>query len=301
MLQGKVVAITGAGRGIGREMALLCAKNGAAVVVNDFGTSASGDEEAGRPADSVVAEIKAAGGKAHANHGSVAEPDQAASIIEDAVRVFGRIDGVVNNAGFLRDAIFHKMSIHDFESVVRVHLFGSFYVAKAAAQYFRNQGGGSYVHFASASGIVGNVGQANYSAAKLGIVALSNSIALDMQRFGVRSNCIVPFAWSRLVATLPEKTEAERQRVERFKAMSADKIAPLPVYLLSDEAVKVTGQIFCVRKNEIFLCSHPRPIRSMHRSEGWTPETIARELVPAFTPSFQPLQRSADVFCWDPI
>jgi NAD(P)-dependent dehydrogenase (short-subunit alcohol dehydrogenase family) len=301
MLQGKVVAITGAGRGIGREMALLCAKYGASVVVNDFGVSASGAQEGSHPADDVVAEIKAAGGQAFANHGSVSEPEQAASIVEDAIRVFGRIDGVVNNAGFLRDAIFHKMSINDFESVVKVHLFGSFYVAKAASQYFREQNSGSYVHFASASGVVGNVGQANYSAAKLGIVALSTSIALDMERFGVRSNCIVPFAWSRLIATLPEKTEAERQRVERFKSMTADKIAPLPVYLLSDAAAKVTGQLFCVRKNEIFLCNYPRPIRSMHRAEGWTPETIASDLVPAFTPSFQALQRSADVFCWDPI
>jgi NAD(P)-dependent dehydrogenase (short-subunit alcohol dehydrogenase family) len=301
MLQGKVVAITGAGRGIGREMALLCAKHGASVVVNDFGVSASGDSEGSHPADDVVAEIKAAGGNAYANHGSVADPEQAASIVDDAIRVFGRIDGVVNNAGFLRDAIFHKMSIHDFESVVKVHLFGSFYVAKAASLHFREQGSGSYVHFASASGVVGNVGQANYSAAKLGIVALSTSIALDMQRFGVRSNCIVPFAWSRLIATLPENTEAERQRVGRFKAMTPDKIAPLPVYLLSDAAAAVTGQLFCVRKNEIFLCNYPRPIRSMHRAEGWTPETIASDLIPAFTPSFQALQRSADVFCWDPI
>jgi NAD(P)-dependent dehydrogenase (short-subunit alcohol dehydrogenase family) len=301
MLRGKVVAITGAGRGIGREIALLCAKRGASVVVNDFGVSPSGEEEATKPADAVVAEIIDAGGQAVANHASVAEPDQAATIIEDAVRHFGRIDGVVNNAGFLRDAIFHKMSIDAFESVVRVHLFGSFYVAKAASQHFREQGSGAFVHFSSAAGLVGNFGQSNYMAAKLGIVALSNSIALDMQRYGVRSNCIVPFAWSRLIATIPETTEAERQRVARFKAMTPDKIAPLPVYLLSDAAAKVTGQIFAVRKNEIFLCSHPRPIRSLHRDGGWTPESISSDLIPAFTPSFQPLQRSVDVFSWDPI
>jgi hypothetical protein len=134
----------------------------------------------------------------------------------------------------------------------------------------------------------------------MGIVGLSTSMALDMGRFGVRSNCIAPFAWSRMTATIPSTTEEEKLRVERFKTMSADKIAPLAVFLCSDRSKDVTGQIFCVRKNEIFLFSRPMPIRSLHRATGWTPETIADELLPAFRPSFQPLLRSADVFAWDP-
>jgi len=301
MLKDKVVAVTGAGRGIGREIALLAGREGAQVVVNDFGGSAEGQGRDASPAADVVAEIAAAGGSAVANYASISDPGGAMSIIEDGVKAFGRIDAVVNNAGFLRDRIFHKLSQVDWDDVIDVHLNGYFYVSKAAATYFKEQGSGSYVHFTSTSGLIGNFGQANYSAAKMGVVGLSNSIALDMQKFGVRSNCIAPFAWSRMTATIPAETEAEKQRVERFKSMSADKIAPLAAFLCSDASSEVSGQIFCVRKNEVFLFSRPMPIRSVHRSEGWTTQSIAEELLPAFRPSFQKLQRSSDVFAWDPI
>lgn len=301
MLDGKVVAVTGAGRGIGREVAMLCAREGAAVVVNDFGGAADGSGGDGEPASEVVAEIRAAGGRAVANLASISDPAGAGSIIEDGIRAFGRIDAVVNNAGFLRDRIFHKMSHDDWNAVIDVHLNGYFYVSKAAALHFKEQGSGSFVHFTSTSGLIGNFGQANYAAAKLGVVGLSTSIALDMQRFGVRSNCIAPFAWSRMTAGIPAETEAEKLRVERFRSMSADKIAPLAAFLCSDRASEVSGQIFSVRKNEIFLFSRPAVIRSAHRSEGWTTDSIADELLPAFAPSFQPLRRSSDVFAWDPI
>ena len=301
MLEGKVVAVTGAGRGIGREIALLAAAEGASVVVNDLGGASDGAGGDASPAQEVVSEIKAAGGRAVANFGDISDPKGANSIIEDAVNSYDRIDALVNNAGIIRDRIFHKMSHADWEDVIRVNLNGYFYTSKAAALYFREQGRGSFVHFTSTSGLIGNLGQANYSAAKLGVVGLSNSLALDMARSGVRSNCIAPFAWSRMTASIPAETEAEKQRVERFKTMSADKIAPLAVFLASDAAQDVSGQIFCVRKNEIFLFSRPRPVRSMHRSEGWTPETIASDLLPAFRPSFGPLEKSAEVFPWDPI
>jgi NAD(P)-dependent dehydrogenase (short-subunit alcohol dehydrogenase family) len=301
MLEGKVIAVTGAGRGIGREIALLAAREGAAVVVNDFGGGPDGEGRDAGPAQTVVNEIAAAGGQAVANLADIADPKGAASIIEDAVKAFGRIDGVVNNAGILRDRIFHKMSQVDWDDVIRINLNGFFYVSKAAALHFKEQGSGAFVHFTSTSGLIGNLGQANYAAAKMGVVGLSNSIALDMARSGVTSNCIAPFAWSRMTATIPATTEAEKERVERFKSMSADKIAPLAVFLLTDAAKEVTGQIFSVRKNEVFLFSVPRPIRSMHRAEGWSPETLASDLLPAFRPSFHPLQRSADVFGWDPV
>ena len=302
MLEGKVVAVTGAGRGVGREIALLCAAHGAAVVVNDPGVGGAGEGGDAGPAQTTVNDIIAGGGKAYANLASVADPAGATSIIDDAVQRFGRIDAVVNNAGILRDAIWHKMSFEDWRAVIDVHLNGAFLVSKAATPHFREQQSGSFIHFTSTSGLIGNVGQANYSAAKLGIVGLSQSIALDMARAGVRSNCIAPFAWSRMTASIPAETPEAKERVERLKTMSADKIAPLVVYLASDAAKEVTNQIFAVRKNEIVLFSKPRPVRSMIKSEGWTPETIASELVPAFTPDLARADEvSAHVFPYDPI
>jgi NAD(P)-dependent dehydrogenase (short-subunit alcohol dehydrogenase family) len=302
MLEGKVVAITGAGRGVGREIALLCAEEGAAVVVNDLGTSGEGEGTDLSPAQETVNDILAAGGKAMTNGASVADPAGATSIIEDAVKAFGRIDAVVNNAGILRDRIWHKMSHADWNAVIDVHLNGCFNVSKAATPYFKDQGSGSFIHFTSTSGLIGNFGQANYSAAKLGIVGLSQSIALDMARAGVRSNCIAPFAWSRMTASIPATTPEEEARVERLKTMSADKIAPLVVFLASDASKDVSNQIFAVRKNEIVLFSKPRPIRSMTKVDGWTAESIAAELLPAFAPSFARAdERSGDVFPYDPI
>lgn len=302
MLEGKVVAVTGAGRGVGREIALLAARHGAAVVVNDPGVGGGGEGGDAGPAQQTADEIVAGGGKAHANLASVTDPKGAASIVEDAVQRFGRIDAVVNNAGILRDAIWHKLSHEDWAAVIDVHLNGCFNVSKAATPYFREQQSGSFIHFTSTSGLIGNVGQANYSAAKLGIVGLSQSLALDMARAGVRSNCIAPFAWSRMTASIPAETPEQKERVERLKTMSADKIAPLVVYLASDAAREVTNQIFAVRKNEIVLFSKPRPVRSMTRADGWTPETIADELIPAFRSDFaRGDEVSAHVFPYDPI
>ncbi len=300
-LDGKVVIVTGAGRGIGREIALLAAAEGAKVVVNDLGGAADGSGSSAAPAEEVVEDIRKAGGTAVANFDSVADPLAAANIVETAITHFGQLDGVVNNAGILRDAIFHKMSVADFETVIKVHLMGSFYVSHAAARIFREQESGSFVHFTSTSGLVGNFGQANYAAAKMGIVGLSKSIALDMARFHVRSNCVSPFAWSRLIGTIPTQTEAEKARVARIQAMGPEKIAPLSVFLLGDAASDVTGQIFAVRMNEIYLMSQSRPIRSVHRSDGWTCESLAEHGMPALKSSFFPLDRSADIFSWDPI
>jgi NAD(P)-dependent dehydrogenase (short-subunit alcohol dehydrogenase family) len=300
-LEGKVMLVTGAGRGIGREIARLAAAQGAAVVVNDLGGSTDGEGADVGPAEAVVGEIRAAGGRAVANPDSVADPAGAARIVKAALDHFGRIDCVVNNAGILRDRIFHRMSQVDWELVIDVHLKGSFNVARAAANHFREQQSGSFVHLTSTSGLVGNFGQANYAAAKMGIVGLSKSIALDMARFNVRSNCVSPFAWSRLIGTIPTQTSEEQARVERVKTMTAEKIAPLAVFLASDLAKDVTGQIFAVRKNEIFLMSQPRPLRSMQRGDGWTPQTLAEHMLPAMKASFYPLERSGDVFSWDPV
>ncbi|WP_284338114.1 SDR family NAD(P)-dependent oxidoreductase [Comamonas sp. NoAH] len=301
MMQDKVVVVTGAGGGIGRDIALAMAAAGARVVVNDIGTSTTGEGTDAGPAQKVVDEIKAAGGQAVANTDSVSEASSASSIVQCAVDTFGRIDGIVNNAGILRDRFFHKMSLDEWDAVLKVHLYGSYYMSRAAANHFKEQESGALVHMTSTSGLIGNLGQANYSAAKLGLTALSKSIALDMAKFNVRSNCIAPFAWSRMIGSIPTDTPEQQARVAKIQQMTPNKIAPLAVYLLSDAAHDVNAQIFAVRNNEIFLMSQPRPLRSVHRSEGWTPEFIAEHGMPALKASFVPMDRSADVFSWDPI
>jgi NAD(P)-dependent dehydrogenase (short-subunit alcohol dehydrogenase family) len=277
------------------------AQAGAKVVVNDLGASTDGQDIEGRPAQEVVKEITALGGEAVANFGSVSNYDDAKAMVSDAINNFGQLDCVINNAGILRDRMFHKMSLDEWQAVIDVHLNGTFYVSRAAADHFRERETGSFVHMTSTSGLIGNFGQANYAAAKLGIVALSKSIALDMGRYNVRSNCIAPFAWTRMIGTIPITDEAQKERVERLKEMTPDKIAPMAIYLLSDQAHEVSGQIFAVRNNEIFLMSQNRPIRSIHRGEGWTPETIAEHAAPALKSDFYDLARSQDIWPWDPV
>jgi NAD(P)-dependent dehydrogenase (short-subunit alcohol dehydrogenase family) len=301
-MEGKVALVTGGGRGVGRGIALDMARAGAAVIVNDRGSSIRGDDDVDpSPAQQVVDEIKKLGGKAFADEHSVADWAGAQAMVRAALDNFGRIDAIVNNAGILRDALFHKMEEADFDTVIAVHLKGSFNVSRAAAPHFKDQGSGAYIHMTSTSGLIGNFGQANYSAAKLGIVALSKSIALDMQRFNVRSNAIAPFAWTRMVGTIPENTPEQRKRVEGLRKFVPERIAPFVVALCSDAGTGVTGQIFGVRNNEIFLFSQPRPIRSAHTDAGWTPETVATRVFPMFEPDFYPLDRSGDIFAWDPV
>tara|TARA_Y100001934_G_scaffold11060_1_gene14013 strand:+ start:8909 stop:9826 length:918 start_codon:yes stop_codon:yes gene_type:complete len=301
MMTGKVVLVTGAGRGIGREIALLAAREGSAVVVNDLGASLDGAGEDQGPAVETVEAIRAAGGEAVVNGDNVADPAGAERMIATALDAFGRLDAVINNAGILRDRIFHKMSHADFDAVIDVHLRGSFNTSRAAAGLFREQGSGAFVHFTSTSGLIGNIGQANYAAAKMGIVGLSRGISLDMARFGVRSNCVAPFAWSRMIGSIPTETEDQQARVEKLKSLAPAKIAPMVVFLASEDAASITGQIFCVRGNEVFLMSQPRPVRSLHRDGGWTPRALADQMAPAFENDLYGPDVSADVFPWDPI
>jgi NAD(P)-dependent dehydrogenase (short-subunit alcohol dehydrogenase family) len=301
IVSGKVAIVTGGARGIGRAIALGLAQEGAKVVVCDIGASLQGAGADAGPAQEAVDEIKKAGGEAIASTLSIVEPQNADAIVMAALEAFGRVDILVNNAGILRDVIFHKMSTADWKDVLDVHLNGSFNMSRACAGQFREQNSGAFVHMTSTSGLIGNFGQANYMAAKLGIMGLSRAIALDMQRFKVRSNCIAPFAWTRMIDSIPAQTEEEKKRVERFQQMTPEKIAPLVVYLASDRADCVTGQVFGVRNNEVYLFNQPRPIRSLHRSDGWTPQKLDEQLKGAFGPSLTPLERSGDVFSWDPV
>ena len=216
-LKGKVAIVTGSGGGIGREIALALANEGVKILANDIGVSLSGEGGSIQPSEETCGLITQKGGIAIPDTNSVTSWSSASKIIENALDNFKQIDIVVNNAGILRDVIFHKMDPKDWTDVIDVHLNGSFYISRAAAPFFREQNSGSFVHMTSTSGLIGNFGQANYSAAKLGIAGLSKSISLDMKRFNVRSNCIAPFAWSRMTNSIPSTTEQEKARVERLK------------------------------------------------------------------------------------
>jgi NAD(P)-dependent dehydrogenase (short-subunit alcohol dehydrogenase family) len=302
LVEGKVVVVTGSGGGIGREFALALAKEGARVVVNDIGTSVAGEGADTHPAEAVVSEIHASGGEAVANFDSVADPVSAGRIVQTAIDVYGRIDGLINNAGILRDRAFTKMSPEEFDTVIKVHLCGSFYVARAAANHFKNQSSGSYVHLTSTAGLYGNFGQANYSAAKTGITGLSKSIAIEMGKYGVRSNCIAPAAWSRMIGAVKAETEEQKRNIDLLKTkLPPSTIAPIAVFLQSDAAKDINGQIFYVRGNEIMLFRQFEVARSVHRSEGWTPESVREHCMPALRPSMQPPKMAHEITTWDPV
>jgi NAD(P)-dependent dehydrogenase (short-subunit alcohol dehydrogenase family) len=301
MLDGKVAVVTGAGRGIGRATAVCLAANGAQVVVNDVGAAVTGEGLDAGPAQQVVAEIAQANGqgRAVANTDSVADWESAQRIVQTAIDTFGRIDIVVNNAGILRDRMFHYMSPEEWDAVIKVHLYGAFYVSRAAVTHFRKRESGCFVHITSTSGLIGSVGQVNYGAAKLGIAGLSRNIAMDMRRYNIRSNCIGPHAFSRMIETVPGQSEEQlKARAEKTKP---DHIAQLIAFLGTDAAKEVSGQIFGVRGNEVYLYNQPRPVRIMARSDGWTPEKLAEHWLPAVKSSFTPLERTRDVYNWDPL
>jgi len=303
VLDGKVVIVTGGARGIGKECALLAAKEGAKVIVNDLGGSVQGGDEGNAgPADEVAQEIRAAGGEAAANSDSVAEMQGAKHMVAQAMDTFGGLHGIISPAGILRDGMFHKMPDEDWKSVIDVHLHGSYNMARAAVEHFRKQEGGSFVLFTSTSGLIGNIGQANYAAAKMGIVGLSRILAMEGAIKNVRSNTIAPFAWTRMIETIPVKDEASQKRVERMRQrMRADQVAQLAVALCADKAKDVNGQIFAVRGNEVFLFSQPRPVRGMTNTEGWSPQSLLDHALPAMSGDFTDLGATNSVFTWEPV
>ena len=301
MLKDKVAVVTGSGRGIGKGMAVLMAKEGAKVVVNDIGGASDGSGTDKGIADEVVDEIKSAGGEAVAVYDSVADWEGGQNIIQTAVDSFGKIDILVNNAGILRDRMIFNMTEEEWDGVMAVHLKGTFNCTRAASVYMKQQKSGRVINFTSTSGLIGNYGQANYGAAKLGLVGFTRNCALDMQRYGVTFNAISPSAWTRMIGTIPERTDADKKRLEKLKRMSPDHIAPLVVYLASDQAGNINGQVFGVRAKEIVLYSMPRPVRTIHRDEGWTPQTVAEVIPQAMGDSFFPLITTAQMFSYEPL
>ncbi len=286
-LEGRVAVVTGAGRGIGRGEALALASEGAKVVVNDLGGAVDGTGASTSPADSVVAEIKKMGGEAVANYDSVATMQGAENIIKTAIDKFGRIDILVNNAGILRDRMLFNMTEEDWDLVLKVHLYGHFYTIRAASRCFRQQRYGRIINTSSVAGLYATTyGQANYGAAKEGIVGLTRKVARDMGRYGVTCNCIRPSAGTRLTLSDEMKT-ARPESVARFESLKPEDIAPLVVWLASDDAANVNGRVFYVETGRIGLYSEPVLEKQLVKVGAWTidelfmfmPSTLAKDLV----------------------
>lgn len=302
-LDGKVVIVTGAGRGIGRECALLAAQEGAKVLVNDLGGSIEGGDDGDvSVAEQVAREIRDAGGEAASNGGSVTSLSDCNQMVEQALDELGGLHGIISPAGILRDAMLHKMTEEDWDAVIDVHLKGSFNICRASVNHFRDQEDGSVVLFSSTSGLIGNIGQSNYGAAKMGIVGLAHIMAMEGERKNVRCNVITPTAWTRMIGTIPVKSEADAHRFEQMQSkMSPAHIAPPSVALLADEAKDINGQVFSVRGKEIFIWSQPRPIRNMTRLEGWTVDTVLEHAMPVLRGATTDLGNARVVFPYDPV
>ena len=269
-LKGKVVAVTGAGRGIGRAIALACAAEGASVVVNDFGVAIDGAEPSSEVADSVVKEIEASGGTAVAVADDISTMVAGERLVQTAVDTYGRLDGAVCVAGILRERMLFNMTEDEWDGVISTHLKGTFTVFRAASAVMRKQeGGGSLVAFTSGVGMWGSVSQANYAAAKGGIVALMRSAAVGLQKYGVTANAIAPVANTRMAANVPGGTA---------ETGDPEDVAPMVVYLLSDAARDITGQTYTVVGGRVALWSQPREIREVVKDGRWTPEELAAQL-----------------------
>lgn len=293
VLDGKVVLVAGGGNGIGRDCALIAAQEGAKVLVNDLGGGLSGgDEGSAGPAEAVANEIKAAGGEASFNTESISSFTSVKGMVEQAIDELGGLHAVIDPAGILRDTMFHKMSEEDWDRVIEVHLKGSYNVCRATIEHFREQGEGAYVLFTSTSGLIGNIGQANYGAAKMGIAGLSRIIALEGARNNIRSNCIAPVAWTRMTQSVPIKDEAHAERRKKMaEAIRPDQPARLAVALASPAAKDVSGQVFGAAGENISVYSQPRPVDSITSEAGWSTETILSEAMPKLSEKFTPLKR----------
>ena len=300
-LDGRVILVIGGGNGIGRECALAAARAGASIVVNDIGSSVTGAGGSGGPAEQVAGEIEALGGRAAFNSESVVSLDAVRRMVEQARDEFGGLHAVVHPAGIVRRALLKDISEEDWDAVIDTHLRGAFNVARASIQHFLDQDDGAYVFFTSTGGIYGQQTLAHYAAAKMGVVAFNKVIARETAGTAVRSNVVAPFAWTRMFEMLPATDEAAAKAIEQAKVrMRADQVAKLVVALCSPRT-KATGQVFGARGNELFVFGDMMPTRSIATAEGWTPEGIVEQALPAMKPGYSKLETSSDIFRYRPL
>lgn len=288
-LEGRVAVVTGAGRGIGRAVAIELAACGAAVVVNDYGVSLDGRDPESELANAVVEEIAAAGGRAVANADSVADFATAGRIVRQALETYGRVDVVVTCAGILRDRMIFNMNEEEFDAVIAVHLKGTFNCIRHAAPHMRDQRHGRIIAFASGAGLFGNPGQANYGSAKSAIGGLTKAVALDLGRYGVTANAICPVAATRMTMT-PEVLKAreirkqqgivrEESALRQLENLTPEDVAPMVAFLAGDEAAHVNGQFFLCAGSSYSLLSQPRPVKTIFKRGRWTLDELD-EIVP---------------------
>jgi NAD(P)-dependent dehydrogenase (short-subunit alcohol dehydrogenase family) len=293
LLDGKVVLVTGGGRGIGRETAILAAKQGAKVIVNDLGSGVHGEGADVGPAQEVVNTIKAAGGEAVANTESVTDLLAVGRMVQQAMDTYGALHAVSNPAGILRDRMAHNMTEEEWDAIMTVHLRGHFNVVRATINHFRTQQDGVYVMWSSSSGLIGNVGQTNYGAAKMGIAALSRIIAMEGARNNVRSNAVAPGAATRMTDSVPRDEETAKRREAMREVQSPVRPAELTVALMSDAAKHISGQIFGAGGYNLSVYSQPRPINTYSREGGWDADGIVADFFPLAEKDFTPLGRTA--------
>ncbi|MFI4934923.1 MAG: SDR family NAD(P)-dependent oxidoreductase [Caulobacterales bacterium] len=293
LLDGKVVLITGGGRGIGRECALLSARQGAKVVVNDLGGGIHGEGSDVGPAQEVADLIKAAGGEAVANTESVTDLKAVGRMVQQAMDTFGGLHVINNPAGILRDRMIHNMTEEEWDMITEVHLKGHFNVVRASINHFRAQKEGAYVMWSSTSGLIGNVGQTNYGAAKMGIAGLSRIIAMEGERNNVRSNAIAPGAATRMTDSVPRDAETAARREAQREIQSPIRPAQMAVALSSPASAHITGQIFGAGGYNLSIYSHPRPIETFSREGGWDADAIIADFLPRIEKHITPLARQA--------